>query len=97
MTDVLSRMLNDPRTRVGITQGNEITNESDLATAVANYRNLLAVPTTSETAAGFLNMTVPGTGTSDNTKDNLKQIPEREIMECFDYLRMKYVGHRNAR
>lgn len=96
MTDVLSRMLNDPRTRVGITQGNELTNESDLATAVANYRNLLAAPT-SETTAGFLNMTVPGTGTTDNTKDALKEIPEREIVECFDYLRMKYVGHRNAR
>lgn len=38
MTEVLSRMLADPRTRIGLTHTNELTNDSDLATVVDDFR-----------------------------------------------------------
>ncbi|XP_058830139.1 DDB1- and CUL4-associated factor 6-like [Topomyia yanbarensis] len=38
MTEVLSRMLADPRTRIGLTHTNELTNDSDLANVVDDFR-----------------------------------------------------------
>ncbi|XP_065077487.1 DDB1- and CUL4-associated factor 6-like [Ochlerotatus camptorhynchus] len=39
MTEVLSRMLADPRTRIGLTHTNELTNDSDLANVVDDFRS----------------------------------------------------------
>ncbi|XP_053694985.1 DDB1- and CUL4-associated factor 6-like [Sabethes cyaneus] len=39
MTEVLSRMLADPRTRIGLTQTNELTNDRDLANVVDDFRS----------------------------------------------------------
>lgn len=49
MTEVLSRMLADPRTRIGLSShGNEITNEDDIAGAV-NFENLFSSSPSSST------------------------------------------------
>lgn len=44
MTEVLSRMLADPRTRIGLSShGNEITHENDLVRAVQQFENITQV------------------------------------------------------
>ncbi|XP_055585735.1 DDB1- and CUL4-associated factor 6-like [Uranotaenia lowii] len=50
MTEVLSRMLADPRTRIGLTHTNELTNDSDLANVVDDFRTF-ASNTTGPAAA----------------------------------------------
>ncbi|XP_055616368.1 DDB1- and CUL4-associated factor 6-like isoform X2 [Toxorhynchites rutilus septentrionalis] len=51
MTEVLSRMLADPRTRIGLTHTNELTNDSDLANVVDDFRNFASSSGTAAAAA----------------------------------------------
>ncbi|XP_039436330.1 DDB1- and CUL4-associated factor 6-like [Culex pipiens pallens] len=48
MTEVLSRMLADPRTRIGLTHTNELTNDSDLATVVDDFRTFASSSSSGE-------------------------------------------------
>ena len=121
MTEVLSRMLADPRTRVGLSNTNEITNDSDLANVVDNFRNFAAesnndTPGTSGSrpATKKSEKTVNDsededddsdeddgkqTKTKNDSFDDLKALEVLEAVKekLFDYVRMKFVGHRNAR
>lgn len=97
MTEVLSRMLADPRTRMGLNaQGNEL-----------NYYNRLPV----NFAASYIENSVPSTsseivvgdGTNQQIKEEVNDVEELpEISDilmnlCHDYMKMKFTGHRNAR
>lgn len=152
MTEVLSRMLADPRTRIGLnSHSNEITNENDITNAVQleNYfsapassatpnaggngrekqqrRNSSGNPSTSgvQRAATSPSRSSSQFGASDSEDDDEDQQRssheqpssptagiEEEIHNAvigaaeddaklsemvFDYLQMKYTGHRNAR
>ncbi|XP_055524340.1 DDB1- and CUL4-associated factor 6-like [Wyeomyia smithii] len=52
MTEVLSRMLADPRTRIGLTHTNELTNDSDLANVVDDFRTFASSTAAQDTATG---------------------------------------------
>lgn len=162
MTEVLSRMLADPRTRIGLnSHSNEITNDNDITSAVqlenlfssqsSSLGNVNAVPgNTSSTAPATTNsspisssrrnssnMAGPSGISSSRTRsrrlrrnrcgsdddddddtdededdigsdqDSSTAAIEQEIKEAvedaggkesdFDYLKMKFTGHRNAR
>lgn len=150
MTEVLSRMLADPRTRIGLnSHSNEITNEDDITNAV-QLENFFSAPssasavhshasTSSHSPASNVTPTKQRRSSSDNPgtsgirtnatpqssrrhcddeseDDDDSQSPtasiEQEIQNAvngdaddeeklselvFDYLQMKYTGHRNAR
>ncbi|XP_058445302.1 DDB1- and CUL4-associated factor 6-like [Malaya genurostris] len=52
MTEVLSRMLADPRTRIGLTHTNELTNDSDLANVVDDFRTFASSSASQDGADG---------------------------------------------
>lgn len=52
MTEVLSRMLADPRTRIGLTHTNELTNDSDLANVVDDFRSFASSSSSSGGVGG---------------------------------------------
>lgn len=52
MTEVLSRMLADPRTRIGLTHTNELTNDSDLANVVDDFRTFASNTSAEEPPGG---------------------------------------------
>lgn len=131
MTEVLSRMLADPRTRIGLSsQGNEISQEGDLArvmqqiqpqvaasveadaaaaaaaaaAAVAAGSNIVAAieidsapraATTAAAAAAEGSGTTSRSGSLGGDVDDEMEL-ENEALQ-FDYMKMKFVGHRNAR
>ncbi|XP_075155468.1 DDB1- and CUL4-associated factor 6-like [Haematobia irritans] len=149
MTEVISRMLNDPRTRMGLTnqmqetlretaqEGNETLETRDVveesrpstssawrraaaSTLAANHSSALEnqseaannCPSRSQSADGddveMSNITnqTPSSRATDNTEfqdDSASLNQELADLEMetkeviFDYLRMKYTGHRNAR
>lgn len=144
MTEVLSRMLADPRTRIGLSShGNEISQESDLASvmqqihpqvvaSVADEVNRAAmevdpstqaVPSTSTAAAAAAAAgsaandvvqedeerpttaaaasTTPAVVASTSSASLAAEIEEEMDLDQearqFDYMKMKFVGHRNAR
>lgn len=128
MTEVLSRMLADPRTRIGLSShGNEISQESDLARVMQQIQPQVAateaqrrgsrvpspVPdisleTTRSTARGAANMEMDTATTTSainvsgtaELEDEMELEPEPEQEQTtrrFDYMKMKFVGHRNAR
>lgn len=96
MTEVLSRMLADPRTRMGLNaQGNEL-----------NYYNRLPV----SFAASYIENSGPSTSgeiVSDgnnqlkeenlNSEENITEISDILMNLYHDYVKMKFTGHRNAR
>lgn len=90
MTEVLSRMLADPRTRMGLNaQGNEL-----------NYYNRLPV----SFAASYIENSGPSTsgeivgdGTNLSGDENLPEISDILMNLYHDYVKMKFTGHRNAR
>lgn len=157
MTEVLSRMLADPRTRIGLnSHSNEITNDNDI-TSAAQLENLFSSESSSTSnvnaIAGNTSSTAPATTNSspistsrrnssaagpsglsrrtksrrhknsrtssdedddsdiDDSDDDSIPSPtaaiEKEIQDAvddnaemeatFEYLKMKYTGHRNAR
>lgn len=126
MTEVLSRMLADPRTRIGLSaHGNEISQEHDLASVVQQLEQTAtaadgsgAGPSTSagnrsvvESEGGSLEGT-SGVGSSlvepseDQLNVNLEDMEvdieldaraSEESKTSFDYMKMKFLGHRNAR
>lgn len=126
MTEVLSRMLADPRTRVGLSAHgiHEVTQEHSLASAVQHIENLPQEPQGSSiVGAGPLPIAGPSTVTvavradryitgdddyeeevvDDRTRvpdvvnPNIEDIDMETEIKFFDYLQMKFVGHRNAR
>lgn len=154
MTEVLSRMLADPRTRIGLnSHSNEMTHDNDITNAV-QLENLFSASSANASTSNASNTTAasatqnPGpSGLSSNApirrsvslprnqhsdsddsddEDNLRRARRHNIAErkeespssaieelenaviseddeiqfkefIFDYLRMKYTGHRNAR
>lgn len=134
MTEVLSRMLADPRTRIGLSShGNEISQESDLARVMQQIQPQLTATVAAEpsptiaavasaaaaaiaadppisrastsraaAAATFLEVDTATTPTSataaatDTDDDSMDSEPVK-VARQFDYMRMKFVGHRNAR
>lgn len=154
MTEVLSRMLADPRTRIGLSaHGNEISHETDLANAVQQFEHIAQGSGESSAAAAAVNMPGPSglntrmvdgvnsdlnriggssrTSTISNRVDtkiddgdeeddekiaattsaagggrkrsspgditDLGDIDMMDPVKRFDYMKMKFVGHRNAR
>lgn len=121
MTEVLSRMLADPRTRIGLSaHGNEISQEHDLASVVQQLEQSAATTTTDESEAGTsasgANRSViesdDGEGTSESraaTEELNVSLEDMEVdieldarasaesINNFDYMKMKFLGHRNAR
>lgn len=126
MTEVISRMLADPRTRIGLSSHrSEATPENDLASAVQQFENIAQDPTRPYGPSDFFN---PGPGPSasstvtdisenarivvaspldsdeeedpDSTEANKEEMPDLvhiDPLKEFDYTKMKFVGHRNAR
>lgn len=152
MTEVLSRMLADPRTRIGLSaHGNEIADHRDFANSVQQFQNI-AEQGTRSLFASFV-ATVPViVSISDNLPNSSNSMPgmepineqsrqresnatgesnqqssssshdqsnetrdidivpydsttmdwnvsdiDMEQLNTFDYMKMKFVGHRNAR
>lgn len=106
MTEVLSRMLADPRTRIGLsTHANEIAHANDVALAHA----VEEIETFAEEAAtnADRNSPPPVAGPSNTVQNRrLKKSKTKptknptaldEPNKKFDYMKMKFVGHRNAR
>lgn len=61
MTEVLSRMLADPRTRIGLnSHSNEITHENDIANAV-QLESFLSAPASTSTSTANTSPTTPST------------------------------------
>lgn len=136
MTEVLSRMLADPRTRIGLsTHANEIAHANDVALANAveeietfaeeaatnadRNTNYIVVPVESTPPVAGPSNTVPSnlercptkipTKKSTDFDDSDEDIADEknafdeanavldEANKKFDYMKMKFVGHRNAR
>lgn len=138
MTEVLSRMLADPRTRIGLSaHGNEISHETDLVNAVQQFENIAQSDSTAGNSSAGINEPGPSglnsrnensdlnricssstlsnrvDDNSDNIDDNdnrrrkhstspgdipdLGDIDMIDPVKRFDYMKMKFVGHRNAR
>lgn len=130
MTEVLSRMLADPRTRIGLSShGNEISQEGDLArvmqqiqpqvaASVAEEANRAAadvaaaeatatreaspMEATTSAAAAALDARAATSSTVGGSNATLAAEIEEEMdleheARQFDYMKMKFVGHRNAR
>lgn len=132
MTEVLSRMLADPRTRIGLSahgNENEISHDNDLTRAVEQFENIaedptnydpptetvdesMAGPSNDERIAGPSNVSpharkIRGNSTIITNRNDsvdldtqrIDDLPEIEIdpVTRFDYMKMKFVGHRNAR
>lgn len=126
MTEVLSRMLADPRTRIGLSaHGNEISQEHDLASVVQQLEQTAATTSTStsdnDTEAGssgsaaqrsVIEAADDDEAPSDENRSADQMNVSLEDMEVdieldarastesinnFDYMKMKFLGHRNAR
>lgn len=124
MTEVLSRMLADPRTRIGLSaHGNEISQEHDLASVVQQLEQTAATTSTDgaetdgssgsaanrsviEADDGGQEGTSDGRRSDDPINVNLEDMEvdieldaraSTESINNFDYMKMKFLGHRNAR
>lgn len=106
MTEVLSRMLADPRTRMGLNaQGNELNYYNRLPVSfAANYIENSGPSTSSGEIVntdGINQLKVEGHHQDENlsnvTEDNLPEISDILMNLYHDYMKMKFTGHRNAR
>lgn len=113
MTEVLSRMLADPRTRIGLSaHGNEISQEHDLASVVQQLEQTAAPEAGSanrseiETTDDGAGATASGSSSTEQLNVNLEDMEvdieldaraSAESINNFDYMKMKFLGHRNAR
>lgn len=131
MTEVLSRMLADPRTRIGLSaHGNEIADHRDFANSVQQFQNIAEQdlpnssnsagpePTNEENSQRDTNMLDDSNQQSSSSSHQDQSNGNRDIdivpydsttmdwnvsdidmeqLNTFDYMKMKFVGHRNAR
>lgn len=100
MTEVLSRMLADPRTRIGLggvhgEAGNDELDVQQIAAAAASTNESGSTVTAAAESEGNSELRT----TVESMKENEQQRQESGDDEPinFDYLLMKFMGHRNSR